>query len=286
MHYAIYLPNFGPYGEARALAELARDAEQAGWDGFFLWDHVAGWDHPVVDPWVALTAVALATQRVRFGTTVTPLPRRRPWKVARETVSLDRLSGGRLTLSVGTGLGAEEWEDLGEEADPRVRGAMLDEALTVLTGLWRGERFSHQGQYYHLKEAHFQPMPLQSPRIPVWVGGFWPNHAPFRRAARWDGVFPLFETDGDEAATAQLREVVQYVAAQRTGGQPFDVVCTGVTPGADRAEAARIVAQYAEAGANWWLEGIAPYRFGRGFEGEWPVAALRERVLQGPPSAD
>ena len=283
MRYAIYLPNFGPYGEARAVAELARDAEQAGWDGLFLWDHVAGWDQPVVDPWVALTAVALATQRLRFGTTVTPLPRRRPWKVARETVSLDRLSGGRLTLSVGTGLGAGEWDDLGEEANPRVRGAMLDEALTVLAGLWSGERFSHEGKHYHVKEARFQPVPLQSPRIPVWVGGFWPHRAPFRRAARWDGVFPLFETYLPEETIPQVHEVVQYVSAHRQNGVPFDVVCTGVTPGDDRAEAARIAALYAEAGATWWLEGIAPYRFGQGFEGEWPVAALRQRVLQGPP---
>lgn len=283
MRYAIYVPNFGPYGEARALADLARDAEQAGWDGLFLWDHVAGWDHPVVDPWVALTAVALATQRLRLGTTVTPLPRRRPWKVARETVSLDRLSGGRLTLSVGTGLGAEEWADLGEEASPRVRGAMLDEALTVLTGLWSGERFSYQGQHYRVKEARFQPTPLQHPRIPVWVGGFWPHRAPFRRAAKWDGVFPLFETYVPEEAAAQLREVLQYLRAHRQSEQALEVACTGVTPGADRAEAARIVTVYARAGATWWLEGIAPYRLGQGFEGEWPVAALRERVRQGPP---
>ncbi|MFN2108650.1 MAG: LLM class flavin-dependent oxidoreductase, partial [Anaerolineae bacterium] len=149
MQYGIYLPNFGPYGDARVLAGLARDAENAGWDGFFLWDHMAGHALPFVDPWVALTAVALNTQRLRIGTTVTPLPRRRPWKIARETVSLDHLSGGRLTLGVGIGLGQAEWNDLGEESDLKKRGKMLDEALDVLVGLWSGEPFSYAGQYYH-----------------------------------------------------------------------------------------------------------------------------------------
>lgn len=289
MKTGIYVPNFGAYGEAAAVVALARDAEAAGWDGIFLWDHVAGWAQPVVDPWVALTAAAMVTTRLRLGTTVTPLPRRRPWKLARETVSLDRLSGGRLTLSVGIGLGAEEWDDLGEEADPRARGAMLDEGLAVLTGLWRGEAFSYDGAYYTVKDTAFVPVPLQSPRIPIWVGGFWPNKAPFQRMARWDGMFPLF----DRVATLDeelqlLRDAVTYVMRHRASSDPFDVVCTGVTPGdqgrnAARAEASEVVAAYARAGATWWLEAIAPYRFGEGFDGVWPVEALRERVLQGPP---
>ena len=129
MKFGIYLPNFGPYGDARVLAGLAQDAENAGWDGFFIWDHIAGWDLPMVDPWVALAAIACGTYRIRIGTTVTPLPRRRPWKVTREAVSIDHLSGGRLTLSVGIGGGKSEWAQLGEETDLVKRGAMLDEAL-------------------------------------------------------------------------------------------------------------------------------------------------------------
>ena len=145
MKFGIYLPNFGAYGDARVLADLARDAENAGWDGFFIWDHIAGWKLPMVDPWVALTAIALNTERMRIGTTVTPLPRRRPWKLAREAVSIDHLSDGRLTLGVGIGGGEAEFAHLSEEPDPKKRGEMLDEALDVLTGVWSGEPFSFTG---------------------------------------------------------------------------------------------------------------------------------------------
>jgi probable F420-dependent oxidoreductase len=285
MNYGIYLPNFGPYGDARVLADLAHDAEAAGWDGFFLWDHIAGHALDFVDPWVALTAIALNTQRLRIGTTVTPLPRRRPWKIARETVSVDHVSNGRMTLGVGIGLGAAEWDDLGEETDLKTRGAMLDEALEVLAGLWSGEPFDYEGQHYRVHDAHFLPRPVQSPRIPVWVGGFWPNQAPFRRAARWDGMFPLFKTapDEEEEELRQLRAAVAYVQARRERETPFDVICTGVTPGDAQEAAAETVARYAEAGATWWLECLIPFRFGAGFEDTWPVEALRERVLQGPP---
>ena len=283
MNYGIYLPNFGPYGDAEALADLAQDAENAGWDGFFIWDHVAGWPLDFVDPWVALAAVAMRTTRIRIGTTVTPLPRRRPWKLARETVSVDRLSGGRLILGVGIGGGEAEWDNLGEETDLRARGAMLDEALDVLVGLWRWEPFSYDGQFYHIKDATFTPRPAQKPRIPIWVGGVWPNKAPFRRAARWDGMFPLFQFDTDEAELEQFKAALAYVEARRDRDAPFDVIAMGVTPGEgdDRAQQVRA---YQAAGATWWLELIAPFRFDMGFDDDpWPVAAMRERVCQGPP---
>ncbi|MBN1310613.1 MAG: LLM class flavin-dependent oxidoreductase [Anaerolineae bacterium] len=284
MKYGIYLPNFGPYGDARVLAGLAQDAEKAGWDGFFLWDHIAGWKLPIVDVWVALAAIAMHTKRIRIGTTVTPLPRRRPWKVARETVSLDHLSGGRLILSVGIGLGEDEWDHLGEETDPKRRGAMLDEALDILVGLWTGELFSYAGQHYTVQDAHFLPRPVQQPRIPIWVGGFWPNKAPFRRAAKWDGVFPLFlEAEGEGQELAQLEEALSYINAQRPSEQPQDIVCMGITPGDEAEQATDMVRKRADLGATWWLELIAPFRFGKGFEDEWPVKALRERILQGPP---
>jgi alkanesulfonate monooxygenase SsuD/methylene tetrahydromethanopterin reductase-like flavin-dependent oxidoreductase (luciferase family) len=289
-HYALYLPNYGVFGDARRVADLAREAEQVGWEGFFLWDHVAptsgpdGHGEPAVDPWIALTAVALNTQTIRIGTTVTPIPRRRPWKLSRETVSLDRLSNGRLILGVGIGLGEGEWGDLGEEADSRVRGAMLDEGLAVLTGLWSGEPFSYEGQYYHIKHAHFLPTPIQ-PTIPIWVGGFWPNKAPFRRMAQWDGMIPLFQAHGPEQV-ALLKEAVAFVQEQRReiGQQgPFDVANIGVTPGDDPAEAAIRVGAAADAGMTWWLELLMPEVYG--FAPSQPDAfeALRARVLQGPP---
>jgi probable F420-dependent oxidoreductase len=289
MKYALYLPPFGPYSEPRTLAALARDAEQAGWDGFFLWDHLSfngipGWTAPVADPWVALAAIAMNTERIRIGTTVTPLPRRRPWKLARETVTLDHLSGGRLVVSVGTGGGTEEYDNFGEEPDAKQRGAMLDEGLDILSGLWRGEPFSYEGQHYHIKDAHFLPTPIQQPRIPVWVGGFWPNKAPMRRAAKWDGVLPLFNGAEWPGSIEQFRECVAYVQAQRQDETPFDIVYLGApTPGDDPARAAEMVRPFAEAGATWWLEILLPFRFGGAFGEEWPLALMRERVLQGPP---
>jgi alkanesulfonate monooxygenase SsuD/methylene tetrahydromethanopterin reductase-like flavin-dependent oxidoreductase (luciferase family) len=283
MKFGIYLPNFGPYGDARVLANLAQDAENSGWDGFFIWDHIAAWKLPMVDPWVALAAIALSTQRIRISTTVTPLPRRRPWKLAREAVSIDHLSGGRLTLGVGSGGGKSEWEQLGEEPDLKKRGEMLDEALSVLVGLWSGEPFSYVGQYYHIENAHFLPKPLQQPRIPIWVGGNWPNKAPFRRAAKWDGAFPLFDVWENEQELAQLDEMVRYVSQYRKQEQPLDIIIIGVTPDAESKEGIELVEQRAALGVTWWLECFTPFRAGKGYEDEWPVDAMRERILQGPP---
>ena len=283
MKFGIYIPNFGAYGDARVLADLAQDAENSGWDGFFLWDHIAGLTLPMVDPWVALAAIALSTYRIRIGTTVTPLPRRRPWKLAREAVSIDHLSGGRLTLGVGIGGGEAEWDHLGEQVDLKKRGEMLDEALGALVGLWSGEPFSYTGQYYHIEDAHFLPKPLQQPRIPIWVGGNWPYKAPFRRAAKWDGAFPLFSVEENEQELAQLDEVVRYLSEHREHEQPLEIIIMGVTPDAGSKEGLSLVEQRSELGATWWLESITPYRFGKDFGDEWPVDAMRERVLQGPP---
>jgi alkanesulfonate monooxygenase SsuD/methylene tetrahydromethanopterin reductase-like flavin-dependent oxidoreductase (luciferase family) len=153
VRYGVSVPNFGGGVDARAIAESTLDAEDAGWDGYFLCDHLLAFSPgpvPVVDPWIALAAAALSTSTIRLGPMVTPLPRRRPVKLARESVSLDRLSGGRLVLGVGIGARPYEWDYLGEEADTRVRGAMLDEGLEVLTGLWSGEPFGHRGEHYRV----------------------------------------------------------------------------------------------------------------------------------------
>ncbi|MCC7450336.1 MAG: TIGR03619 family F420-dependent LLM class oxidoreductase [Anaerolineae bacterium] len=291
VRYALYMPNFGVFGDVRRLADLAQDAEKYGWDGFFLWDHVAPYDEQThaaeaaVDPWVALALIAATTQHIRLGTTVTPIPRRRPWKLARETVTLDRLSGGRLILGVGIGLGDGEWADLGEEPDSARRGAMLDEGLEVLTGLWSGKPFSYNGQHYEIKRAQFLPTPIQAPRIPIWVGGFWPNKGPFRRMARWDGMFPLFQVYGPEQ-TPLFKEAVAFVQEQRravglTG--PFDVVNVGVTPGDDPVEAAYRVSAAAAAGMTWWLELLMPELYGFGAAQVEASDVLRNRVRQGPP---
>lgn len=276
MRYGIYTPNFGAETNARNLAELAREAEAAGWDGFFIWDHIL-YSHsqslPLVDPWVALTAIAMQTERIRFGTTVTPVARRRPWKLARETVTLDHLSGGRLILSVGLGdpPGAD-FAQFGEDPDAKVRAAKLDEGLEVLVGLWRGKPFSYQGQYYQVEKSVFLPATLQSPRIPIWVGGFWPNKAPFHRAAHWDGAFPLKK--GGKMTGKDLQDIRAYIAAHRTATTPFDLVMMGSTPGDDPAKARKIVAPYVVAGLTWWLESL--YRQRNSYE------AMLARIRQGP----
>lgn len=284
MRCGLYVPNFGAFGEAGALAGLAEEAEAAGWDGFFTWDHVArAFATDVADPWIALTAVACRTERLRFGALVTPLARRRPWKLARETVTLDRLSGGRLVFGAGLGSagGAEvEWAGLGEETDLRRRAERLDEGLAILDGLWSGEPFAFEGRHYRIAPTRFAPRALQEPRIPVWIAGYWPPRgrgAPFRRAARWDGVFPLF-APGTADVAGELGRVAALVREHRTESKPFDLVHLAA-PSVERAQ----LAACAAAGVSWWLERLTPDAFGASWEGAWPIDAMRAHVRNGPP---
>jgi alkanesulfonate monooxygenase SsuD/methylene tetrahydromethanopterin reductase-like flavin-dependent oxidoreductase (luciferase family) len=276
MQYAINLPPFGALADARALAGLAREAEDAGWDGFFIWDHIhTEPSMPLADPWVALTAMALATERIRLGALVTPLPRRRPWKLAREAVTLDHLSRGRLIVGVGSGGDNwfHEYSTLGETLDDKTRAAMLDEGLDVLTGLWSGEPFSYAGQHYTVRDAQFLPRPLQTPRIPIWVAGIWPNKAPLRRAARWDGICP--GVAGHFIRPDEIREIVAYIQQHRTTDAPFDVVAAGYVGEMPSEEAADLLRRHAAAGVTWWQESFW-----------WTDTPdlVRERIRQGPPS--
>jgi alkanesulfonate monooxygenase SsuD/methylene tetrahydromethanopterin reductase-like flavin-dependent oxidoreductase (luciferase family) len=229
-------------------------------------------DLPKADPWIALAAIALRTERIRLGTLVTPVPRRRPWKLAREVTTLDHLSGGRMILGVGLGDPSdEEFEWFGElGVDHPTRARMLDEGLAILDGLWRGEPFEFVGEFYRLHEMTFTPRPLQQPRVPIWVGGWWPNWAPFRRAARWDGVVP--GRLDRPLSPEDVRDLVHYVGVQRCGSEPFEVVVAEVTA-ADRPAAKERVGAFAEAGATWWLE--------KG--GAQPAEIIRTKVRQGPP---
>ncbi len=280
VRFGVNMPNFGDYGDPGVLVDIARDAEAAGWDGFFLWDHVQFGrtsDVPVVDPWVALAAVAQATERLVLGPMVTPVPRRRPWKLAKETATLDVLAGGRTVFGVGLGAPPDaDFADLGEEADARTRAAMLDEGLGLIDRFWTGEAVTHDGDHYRADEVRLLPRPVQRPRIPVWVAGFWPNKRPFRRAARWDGVFPIvWSDDGWTRMTpGVLAEIVGYVQEHREGDGPFDVVLADLTP-PDPDEAGEELAPLAEAGLTWWQETLGmPDR---------PLEYYRERVRAGPP---
>lgn len=293
MQFGIYVPNFGAYGDPHNLLILASEAEAAGWDGFFLWDHLLLYrqaDIPVVDAWIALAAIAARTERMRLGPMITPAARRRPWKLAREVVSLDHLSRGRAILGVGLGAPADaEFQCFGEDPADRVRARKLDEALDILDGLERKESFQHQGEYFHIEEVTFYPRPVQTPRVPIWVAGFWPNKAPLRRAARWDGVFPLKMPSSPPIGLtpssitwlvlwltpAELRESIAFVRQHRTTEGHFDIIASGATPVNEQAKAREVVAAFQESGATWWLEWLDEQR--------GTFAQMREHVRKGPP---
>src|SRR5919201_6488707 len=195
MRSGLFLPLFDPLADPAVVARLSAEAEEAGWHGVFVWDNLR-YVEPVVevaDPWITLAAMATATERIRLGPMVTPLARRRPAKVARETATLDRLSGGRLTLGVGLGSDrfAGEYSITGEELDDRRRAQMLDESLEILTAAWSGEPVHHHGEHYSIDGVRFLPRPVQRPRVPVWVAGYPGRQKPLRRAARYDGFFPV-----------------------------------------------------------------------------------------------
>lgn len=283
MKFGMNVPIFGEYADARLLAELAVEAEQAGWDGFWIWDHVQ-WSgeedgeprQPTIDPTVALGLIAAATQRVRIGLMVVPLARRRPWKVAREMTTIDHLSDGRLTLGVGLGgPPGLEFGDFGEPTDAKIRAARLDEGLDLLHAFWTGEPVHYEGTHYSVTRAHLLPKPLQDP-IPIWVGGEWPDYkAPFRRAARYHGVHPLMFGVPAAEQPARLRELVDYINSQRKSDEPYDVAYGVETAGDSSEQDARLLAEYAAAGVTWWMEPISHWR--------GSLAEMRARIQAGPP---
>jgi alkanesulfonate monooxygenase SsuD/methylene tetrahydromethanopterin reductase-like flavin-dependent oxidoreductase (luciferase family) len=273
MRFGIHLANFGPAAEPRDLASLAADAEAAGWDGFFLWDHVLGdaaWRIPMVETGIALAAIATATERIRLGALVTAIPRRRPWQLARETTTLDVLSGGRLVVGVGLGNPPEaEFEHFGEDGNLRHRAELLDEGLAILDGLWSGEPFAIDGQHFHIKETVFLPTPIQRPRPPVWVAAHGDSPRPLRRAARWDGVFPE-NPSGERISPEAVEQRLAYIADHRQADTPFDCVLAGASADLPQGELAR----YEAAGVTWWLEGIGP---------NVELSEVRSRIASGPP---
>ncbi len=245
VRFGLTLPIFNQLSDPRVVADLAAAAEDAGWDGVFVWDHVAYGPRvsAIADPWVTLAAVAVATRRVLIGPMVTPLPRRRPIQVAREVTTLDHLSGGRVVL--GVGIGGDHNHELsgtGEQTDDRVRGAMLDEALEVLAAAWTGEPVHHQGEHYVLDGLTVGPPPVQRPGPPVWVALRRGNRGPLRRAARYDAMFPI-EVESPDRLAALVAEAQRL---RDPGAGPLDVAVdsdVGDDP-----------APWAAAGATWWLK--------------------------------
>jgi alkanesulfonate monooxygenase SsuD/methylene tetrahydromethanopterin reductase-like flavin-dependent oxidoreductase (luciferase family) len=277
LSYGVFLPPFDELAEPGAVVEIAVAAEQAGWDGLFLWDHVVAIPGmAVADSFTVAAAVAQATERIRVGMMVTPLARRRPWVLARQTATLDRLSGGRLV--VGAGLGDDGWGELGsfdgEPTDPRARADLLDESLELLRLFWSGETVAYEGKRLVVHSGRFLPTPVQDP-LPVWVACIWPHRRPLDRAARQQGCFPLLPQGTppllpDPADVAEVR--AELLA--RGASEDIDIVCrgaTGLVPEAVRAPALQALE---EAGMTWWLDSYGP--------GE-PAAEVLDCIRRGPP---
>lgn len=263
MQYGFVIPT----GDPRTVADLAREAENAGWDAVFTWDGMYVDDAtPVYDPWVVMAGMAMATGRIRLGTMLSPLSRRRPWKVAREAVSLDHLSNGRLILPVGLGA-VETFGKVGEETDRRIRAELLDESLAILNGLWSGEPFTFEGKHYHLGDMVFAPKPVQQPRIPIWVTGRRGSERSMRRVITCDGMIV------EESLTpAQVGDIAEVVSTRRTSEIPFDII---IQAGPDHATTN--IQRLSDAGATWWVDS------------QWTEPndpeTIRKRLKQGPPAS-
>jgi Luciferase-like monooxygenase len=288
MRFSINIPNFGDFADARTVATVAAAAEEAGWDALFVWDHVVHdkrqrRGQPFGDPWMLLTAAALATSRLRLGTLVTPVARRRPEQLARQVATLDALSGGRVIFSAGLGGPIEdEFASFGDTTDPVILAERLDEGLDLLQRYWSGELVNHSGRHFQVRDVTLLPASVQQPRPPVWIGGFWPHRRPIRRSVRWDGVVPLFLTarHGHAPSIDEVRDLVGYVHQLRPGepDDRFQIVLGGASP-ADRGKARDLIGPLVDAGATWWDE-----RQLQTSDDVQRLAPVLRRIHQGPPS--
>jgi probable F420-dependent oxidoreductase len=272
MHYGIEVVTLGNYADPHLVVQLAQAAEAAGWEGLFIWDHLGfTWGAPSGDPWIILAAAAQATHRLKLGTSVMPLPRRRPYVVANAVATLDLLSEGRVIFGAGLGGVPEEFSAFGEAADSRERAGRLDEGLDILNRLWSGEKMNYQGRYYTINDVALAPLPLQRPRVPIWIGG--ESRPALRRAARWDGwvVGGVNEQSQMTKTPARLADQVAYIRQHRSTLAGFDVAMTGYSTPGDTT----LVQEFATAGLTWWLESL------HGFRGSFDE--LKTRVLAGPP---
>ena len=257
MHHGLFLPPFGELADPEYLGRLAGQAEAAGWEGVFLWDHLVFPGVPeLIDPWIGLAAMAVGTKTIRIGPMVTPLPRRRPFVVARQVAALDLLSNGRMVLGVGLGdLIGGEFATLGEELDRRIRAEMLDESLGLIDQLLSGTQVEHRGVHYQLEGAQFLPTPRQRP-VPTWVAARWPNRAPLRRAARYQGVFVI-----DVHQPHEVVEMAKVLAEFGVVDRPFEIV-VAMAPGTDPGP-------WETAGVTWFLNQLGPFNLRR-----WEVEAI------------
>ena len=269
------------FGSVHDHITMAREAEAHGWDGVFAWDAITIGPRDVSDPWVTLGAMAAVTSRVTLGAMVFSLPRRRPWKVARETVTLDILSNGRLVIPVGLG---GTWDGgyarvNTDDSDLKIRAGKMDECLDILELAWAGESFDYDGEYYQCHDLQFQPRPVQQPRIPVWTVGAWPRPKSMARAAKWEGIVVADMTPGrsmfDEMRPDTVSAVREWMGEHREASTPYDIVVEGETSGSDHVASRDRLLPLVEAGATWWIES-------RWKETE-SAESLLERIREGPP---
>jgi alkanesulfonate monooxygenase SsuD/methylene tetrahydromethanopterin reductase-like flavin-dependent oxidoreductase (luciferase family) len=283
MRFSVSIPNFGEFADPEAVAVLAQAVEHAGWDALFVWDHVVHEKRlvrEIADPWILLTAAAMVTSRIRLGTMITPVARRRPQKLAREVTTLDRLTGGRMVLGAGLGDPVDdEYGAFGESTSRKVLATRLDEGLDVLDRLWSGDRTTYEGTYVTVRDVMFRPTPVQRPRVPVWIGGRWPNKAPMRRAARWDGAVPMMTGawQGEPPLLDEVQALSTFLLRARAdigrADEPFDIVLGGSSPDG----AWPLLDELAELGVTWWDERMP---FGELLDRADPI---RRRIDQGPP---
>lgn len=273
MKYGITLP----YGDARVVAELAREAETAGWDGVFVGDAI--W---CIDPMIQLAAAAMTTSRIMLGTLVLAVPLRIPWHLASESTAIDHLSNGRMILGLATGATWMGWQAFPDvPIDIHTRAEMLDETIDILTELYQRKQFDYDGKHYHLKltqldTMHYPPRPIQQPRIPLWVVGAWPRKKSMQRILKADGLLPMkLDAEGkpEDVQPADLREMKAYIDANRTLSTPFDYVIEGKTVGLSKQEIENKLCRWADAGMTWWIESAW------GIEGD----ELRDVLRHGPP---
>jgi alkanesulfonate monooxygenase SsuD/methylene tetrahydromethanopterin reductase-like flavin-dependent oxidoreductase (luciferase family) len=264
--YGLDMASAGPAGDAYTMSELAHIAEESGWDGIFLEDYIIWQSHPDVptyDPWIALAAMAMRTQRIRLGTMVTPIARRRPWKLAQELVTLDHLSNGRMILGVGLGDTGESigkdssFAHFGEMLDPKKRARMLDEGIEIITRVWNGETFSLDGKFYKINDVQILPKPIQQPRIPIWVGGGYPNRGPVERALRWDGSC-MYKQQGHWMQPEDVRTLRERVIALRGTADGYDIAVGGAQRWEDEDKQRAYLESLAAEGITWWHEYIPP----------------------------
>jgi alkanesulfonate monooxygenase SsuD/methylene tetrahydromethanopterin reductase-like flavin-dependent oxidoreductase (luciferase family) len=268
-------------GNVDQVLEMTREAEASGWDGVFTWDGISIGPTDVFDPWALLGAMATVTERITLGAMVFALPRRRPWKVAREAITIDHLSKGRFVMPVGLGAAPDDGgfsRVNTDTVDRKTRAGQLDETLEILSRAWTGETVSFEGEHYQMRDMVFRPTPVQEPRIPIWVVGAWPKPKSMQRAIRRDGIVPMDMTGDDIFATIspeELRKMMAWIREHRESDAPFEVVLEGQVDANDPDAVREKVAPLAEAGATWWIES-------RWDEHETPESLL-ERIRQGPP---